>query len=59
MAGAITGGMFLKPFADPIAWAHLDIGGTGYYEEEKPYMAKGATGFGARLLAHYVLRQAC
>lgn len=57
-AGAITGGMFLKPFADPIAWAHLDIGGTGYYEEEKPYMAKGATGFGARLLSNYVMRQA-
>jgi leucyl aminopeptidase len=55
-AGAITAGMFLKLFAGSVAWAHLDIAGPVWYEEEKPFMAKGATGFGARLLASYVLK---
>jgi leucyl aminopeptidase len=55
-AGAITAGMFLKMFAGSVAWAHLDIAGPVWYEEEKPFMAKGATGFGARLLASYVLK---
>lgn len=55
-AGAITAGMFLKMFAGSTAWAHLDIAGPVWYEEEKPFMAKGATGFGARLLASYVLK---
>ncbi len=56
-AGAITAGMFLKMFAGTVAWAHLDIAGPVWYEEEKAFMARGATGFGARLLASYVLNQ--
>lgn len=54
-AGAITAAMFIKMFADSVSWAHLDIAGTAWLEREKPYMPKGATGFGVRLLANFVL----
>ena len=58
VAGSITAAMFLKAFAGNVPWAHLDIAGTAWFEDQKPYIAKGATGFGARLLAQYVLNQA-
>ena len=50
-AGAITAGMFLKAFAGDRPWAHLDIAGTAWHEETKPYAVKGATGVGVRTLA--------
>ena len=50
-AGAITAGMFLKAFAGDRPWAHLDIAGTAWHEESKPYSVKGATGVGVRTLA--------
>lgn len=56
-ASAITAGMFLKQFVDGPAWAHLDIAGTAWIEEDttlyfhKPYLPKkGATGVGTRAL---------
>ncbi|MFY9611883.1 MAG: leucyl aminopeptidase [Blastocatellia bacterium] len=57
-AGSITGGWFLKNFAGDVPWAHLDIAGTAWTEEEKPYIARGATGFGVRLMANFVLNRA-
>jgi leucyl aminopeptidase len=48
--GAITAAMFLKEFADPAMWVHLDIAGTAWLEETKPYMPKGPTGVGVRTL---------
>ncbi|HXN49948.1 MAG TPA: leucyl aminopeptidase [Bryobacteraceae bacterium] len=48
--GAITAAMFLKQFADPLPWVHLDIAGTAWLEETKPYMPKGPTGVGVRTL---------
>ena len=57
-AGAITGAWFLKHFAGDVAWAHLDIAGTAWTEEKKPYIARGATGFGVRLMANFVLNRA-
>jgi leucyl aminopeptidase len=56
-AGAITAGMFIKNFAGRLPWAHLDIAGTAWLEREKPYLARGATGFGTRLLADFILNQ--
>ena len=50
-AGAITAGMFLKAFTGDRPWAHLDIAGTAWHEEAKPYSTKGATGVGVRTLA--------
>ena len=43
-AGSITAAMFLKEFAGNGPWAHLDIAGTAYAEESKPWQPKGATG---------------
>jgi leucyl aminopeptidase len=57
-AGSITAGYFLKHFAGTTPWAHMDIAGTAWTEKEKPYIAKGATGFGVRLMATFVLNRA-
>jgi leucyl aminopeptidase len=50
-AGAITAAMFLKEFAGPLPWAHLDIAGTAWADEAKPWQPKGATGVAVRTLA--------
>jgi leucyl aminopeptidase len=49
-AGSITGAAFLKEFAGNVPWVHLDIAGTAWTREGKPYVPKGATGVGIRLL---------
>ena len=43
-AGSITAAMFLKEFAGSGPWAHLDIAGTAWAEDSKPWQPKGATG---------------
>ena len=50
-AGAITAGMFLHAFAGGLPWAHLDIAGTAWFEDSKPFHVKGASGVGVRTLA--------
>jgi leucyl aminopeptidase len=57
-AGTITAAAFLKEFADGISWAHLDIAGTAWGDEAKPYRSKGPTGIAVRMLVNFVLRQA-
>jgi leucyl aminopeptidase len=49
-ASAITGAEFLHHFAGDEPWAHLDIAAVGD-DGRAPYLDKGATGFGVRLLA--------
>jgi leucyl aminopeptidase len=49
-AGSITGAAFLKEFVAEVPWVHLDIAGTAWTREAKPYVPKGATGVGVRLL---------
>jgi leucyl aminopeptidase len=39
----IKSGLFLREFRTK-PWAHLDIGGTGYFRKTTPYAARGATG---------------
>jgi leucyl aminopeptidase len=39
---------------DNTPWAHLDIAGTAWTTESHPYLGKGATGFGVRLLLDYL-----
>ena len=46
--GAITAAMFLREFVGDTPWVHLDIAGTAWLDDNKPYMSKGPTGFGAR-----------
>ena len=54
-AGAITAALFLKPFADNVPWAHIDIAGPSYTEKEvQPDQSVGATGYGVRLLMRFL-----
>jgi len=46
--GAISAAWFLKEFAGDTPWVHLDIAGTAWLEETKPYLAKGPTGVTVR-----------
>ena len=48
--GAVTAAMFLKEFAEGTPWAHLDIAGTAWLDEAKPFLAKGPTGVPVRTL---------
>jgi leucyl aminopeptidase len=48
--GAITAALFIKEFAGDLPWVHMDIAGTAWAEEAKPYQPKGATGVGVRTL---------
>ena len=50
-AGSITAALFLKEFAGGLPWAHLDIAGTAWAEEARPYMPKGPSGVAVRTLA--------
>jgi leucyl aminopeptidase len=50
-AGAATAAMFLKEFTGGLPWAHLDIAGTAWAEEGKPYLPKGPSGVAVRTLA--------
>ncbi|HZE68163.1 MAG TPA: leucyl aminopeptidase [Pyrinomonadaceae bacterium] len=54
--GTITAAAFLKEFADGLSWAHLDIAGTAWGDEAKPYRAKGPTGIAVRTLINIVKR---
>lgn len=47
---SITAAAFLQEFAEDTAWAHLDIAGTAWLEEDTPYMPCGPTGFAVRTL---------
>jgi leucyl aminopeptidase len=49
--GAITGALFIKQFTGGLPWVHLDIAGTAWAEDAKPYQPKGPTGVGVRTLA--------
>jgi leucyl aminopeptidase len=53
--GAITAAWFLKEFAEPTPWVHLDIAGTAWLENDKPAMGKGPTGVAVRTLARLAL----
>jgi leucyl aminopeptidase len=49
-AGSIVGGAFLSNFVGEVPWAHLDIAGSAW-DLGRAYAAKGASGYGVRLLA--------
>ncbi|MFC3785275.1 leucyl aminopeptidase [Sphingopyxis italica] len=53
--GSITAAQFLKRYVeDGVAWAHLDIAGMAWGDKDGPVYAKGATGYGVRLLDRYI-----
>ncbi|MGI9450466.1 MAG: leucyl aminopeptidase [Geminicoccaceae bacterium] len=53
-AGATAGAVFLQRFVGDVPWAHIDIAGVAWSKREQPLAAKGATGFGIRLLDRFV-----
>jgi leucyl aminopeptidase len=53
--GAVSAAMFLKEFADPTPWVHLDIAGTAWLDDAKPYMAKGPTGVCVRTMVNLAM----
>lgn len=52
--GAVTAAMFLKEFAEDTPWIHLDIAGTAWMEDQKPWIAKGPSGVALRSLVEFV-----
>ena len=56
-AGTITAAKFLEAFAEDTPWIHLDIAGTEWLEEAKPYCCEGPTGVGIRSVIQTVCGQ--
>jgi leucyl aminopeptidase len=61
--GVGTSAIFLQQFAEGYPWAHLDIAPMSFEErpaspKRPPYLQKGGTGFGVRLLVHFLLEWA-
>ena len=54
-AGAITAALFVKQFVGEAPWVHVDIAGTAWADDAKPYQPKGATGVAVRTLAELAL----
>ena len=52
--GATIGAMFIREFVGDTPWIHLDIAGTAWNDDAKPWLAKGPTGVGLRTLIHLV-----
>lgn len=53
--GSITAAQFIKRFVEGnTPWAHIDMAGTAWSDKASATHAKGATGFGVRLLDDYV-----
>jgi len=52
--GAINAAMFLQEFAEDTPWIHLDIAGTAWMEDQKPWIAKGPSGIALRSLVEFV-----
>jgi len=53
--GAITAAMFLREFADTTPWVHLDIAGTAWLDDPKPFLSKGPSGVGVRTLVNLAM----
>ncbi len=53
--GASVGAAFIGSFvAEDQIWAHFDIAGVDFYEEDRPTVPKGYSGWGVRTLDEYL-----
>src|SRR5208283_3391562 len=50
----VAAGYFLKEFAGETPWVHLDIAGTAWHDKDKPYIPKGSSGVGVRLIIDFL-----
>lgn len=53
-AGTLTAAAFLNNFTGDYPWAHLDIAYMDLEPKGRPYIPKGASGFGVRLLTEFL-----
>lgn len=53
-AGSITAAQFLKRFTNKVPWVHLDVAGAVWTAKDGKLFAKGATGYGVRLLDRFI-----
>jgi leucyl aminopeptidase len=53
--GSITAAWFLREFADPTPWVHLDIAATAWLDDGKAWLAKGPSGVGVRSFVQLAL----
>lgn len=56
--GSVTAALFLREFAGRRPWAHLDIAGAARRSADDGELTAGATGFGTRLLLHWLAADA-
>ncbi|MBN1920742.1 MAG: leucyl aminopeptidase [Anaerolineae bacterium] len=57
MGGSITAGFFLSKFVpDGVPWVHIDMAAQGIADEDRPYIPRGGTGYGVRLLVETLRR---
>ena len=52
--GAITAALILQEFVGTTPWAHLDIAGPAFAENDNALCPKGGTGFGVRTLIKFL-----
>ncbi|MBV9036510.1 MAG: leucyl aminopeptidase [Acidobacteriaceae bacterium] len=53
--GSITAAWFLREFADPTPWIHLDIASTAWLDDGKAWMSKGPSGVAVRSFVQLAL----
>jgi leucyl aminopeptidase len=59
LGGAIKGAAFIEAAVDPeTEWVHLDIAGTAWLEEDRPFSPKGPQGAAVRTLVELATRVA-
>jgi leucyl aminopeptidase len=54
-AGSVTAAKFLQEFAGDTPWVHLDIAGTAWIDDAKPFLAAGPTGVVVRTAVQLAL----
>ena len=53
--GSITAAWFLREFADPAPWVHLDIASTAWLDDAKAWLSRGPTGVAVRSFVQLAL----
>jgi len=53
--GAVTAAIFLKEFVGDTPWVHLDIAGTAWIDDVKPFLSKGPSGMPVRTLVRLAM----
>jgi leucyl aminopeptidase len=53
--GSITAAWFLREFADPTPWVHLDIASTAWLDDGRAWLSKGPSGVAVRSFVQLAL----